>query len=309
MNSPANQPAFGGIIPPLVTPLADRDTLDEAGLGRLLEHVIAGGVRGIFVLGTTGEAASLSYRLRRELITQVCERVNGRVPVLVGITDTSFTESVNLALVAADAGAAAVVLAPPYYFPASQSELLKHVEALLAELELPLLLYNIPSLTKVAFEFETVRRLSGHAGIAGIKDSSGDLDFFGRLVGLKAARPDWSVLIGPEHLLPDAVVLGGDGGVAGGANVFPRLFVECFEASACQDEARLQPLRERIDQVQRLYDVGDGPCRFLKVTKGALGLLDICSDRPAEPLQRLSREQRESLQGMLKSILTFASSR
>jgi dihydrodipicolinate synthase/N-acetylneuraminate lyase len=77
-----------GIIPPLVTPLRDRDTLDSAGLERLVEHLISGGVSGLFILGTTGEGPSLSYRLRRELIEKTCQLAKGRVPVLVGITDT-----------------------------------------------------------------------------------------------------------------------------------------------------------------------------------------------------------------------------
>src|SRR5262245_50772364 len=111
---------FSGIIPPLVTPLSDRDRLDHAGLERLVEHVIGGGVNGLFILGTTGEAPSLGYRLRRELIERVCRLTAGRVPVLVGITDTAFVESVAVAKSAADAGAAAAVLSTPYYFPAGQ---------------------------------------------------------------------------------------------------------------------------------------------------------------------------------------------
>src|SRR5690606_21546966 len=114
-----------GIIPPLVTPLLDNDTLDSEGLELLIEHTVSAGVHGIFILGTTGEFASLSYKLRRELITQTCRLVNGRVPVLVGITDSAFAESVNLAVFAAGCGADAVVLAPPFYFAAAQPELLE----------------------------------------------------------------------------------------------------------------------------------------------------------------------------------------
>ena len=102
-----------GIIPPLVTPLSDRDSLDHEGLERLLEHVIGGGVGGIFILGTTGEAPSLGYALRRELIKRVCAQVAGRIPVLVGITDTAFVESVALAKTAADCGADALVVTTP----------------------------------------------------------------------------------------------------------------------------------------------------------------------------------------------------
>src|SRR5579859_7119518 len=90
-----------GIIPPMITPLCGRDELDLPGLERLVEHILAGGVSGLFILGTTGEGPGLSYRLRRDLITRVCRQVKQRVPVLVGITDTSFVESVELARYAA----------------------------------------------------------------------------------------------------------------------------------------------------------------------------------------------------------------
>src|SRR5688572_18307479 len=119
--------AYRGIIPPIVTPLKDRDTLDVAGLENLIAHMLAGGVHGIFALGTTGEAPSLSYRLRREMVERTCKLVGGKVPVLVGITDTSFVESVELAKVAAGHGAKAVVLSAPYYFPVGQPELLEYV--------------------------------------------------------------------------------------------------------------------------------------------------------------------------------------
>ncbi|MDB4662760.1 dihydrodipicolinate synthase family protein, partial [Verrucomicrobiales bacterium] len=90
-------PTYTGIVPPMITPLTERDTLDVAGLERLVERLVDGGVSGIFILGTTGEAPSLSYRLRRELIQRTCDLVKGRVPVLVGITDTSLVESAALA--------------------------------------------------------------------------------------------------------------------------------------------------------------------------------------------------------------------
>src|SRR5512140_1176965 len=115
-----------GIVPPMVTPLLDRDQLDLDGLERLTDHILSGGVSGLFILGTTGEGPSLSYRLRGELIRRVCQPVKNRVPVLVGITDTAFVESVNLARAAAQAGADAVVVAPPYYLPEAQPELLEY---------------------------------------------------------------------------------------------------------------------------------------------------------------------------------------
>lgn len=293
---------FRGVIPPLVTPLTDRDALDEAGLARLVEHVLAGGVSGLFILGTTGEAPSLSYRLRCELIERVCDLTEGRVPVLVGITDTAFVESVQLAHVAKEAGAKAVVLSTPYYFPAGQTELIGYVERISRELPLPLVLYNMPSLTKVWFEWETLEHLSALENIVGIKDSGGDLEYFKRLLLLKERRPDWSIMIGPEHLLSAAVRCGGDGGVAGGANVFPRLFVQCYEAAVQGDAARVQVLSEQINELQRLYEIGKYASRFIKATKCALSLLEVCDDCMAEPFDRFKAPEREKARAILESL-------
>ena len=186
-------PRFTGIIPPMVTPLRARDELDVAGLERLIEHLIAGGVSGVFILGTTGEGPGLSYRLRREFIKRTCRQVAQRIPVLVGISDTSFVESLAIARHSAECGAAAVVAAPPYYLPPSQPELVDWIADLAAETPLPLMLYNMPALTKVALEPDTVRRAMDFQQIVGLKDSSGDLDYYGRILALLPARPDWSV--------------------------------------------------------------------------------------------------------------------
>ena len=154
------------------------------------------------------------------------------MPVLVGVTDTSFVETVNLAAHAADAGAQAVVLAAPYYFPAGQPELLEYLEDIAGELPLPVFLYNMPSHTKLIFEPETVRRALDMPNIVGMKDSSAQMIYFHKLArSLAAERPDLSLLVGPEELLGEAVLLGRHGGVCGGANLFPRLYVELYEAA------------------------------------------------------------------------------
>jgi len=208
--------------------------------------------------------------------------------VLVGITDTSFIESVNVANHAADCGASAVVLSTPYYFPAGQTELTGYIQNIAEKLPLPLVLYNMPSLTKVWFEVETLRKLAPIQRIVGIKDSSGDLDYFERLMPLKEDRPDWSIMIGPEALLPQAMALGGDGGVAGGANAFPRLFVDCYEACAAGDKPKLEKAHKTIHDFQRVYDIGKYASRHIKATKCTLSLLGICDDFMAEPFHPVS---------------------
>lgn len=293
---------FHGIVPPMVTPLCDRDSLDVEGMQRLIEHLIAGGVHGIFILGTTGEAPSLSYRLRRDLIVRVCRAVDGRVPVLVGITDTSFVESVSLAQHAADSGASAVVLSTPYYFPAGQTELTKYVRNLTAQLPLPLMLYNMPSLTKVWFELSTLQELCQLERIVGIKDSSGDMEYFANLMPLRELRPDWSILLGPEAKISEAMALGGDGAVTGGANVFPTLFVQCYQATVDGDLQRAGELSQTIHDFQSIYEIGKYASRYIKATKCALSLQGICDDFMAEPFDRFHAPERARVKAILETI-------
>ena len=291
-----------GIIPPLITPLCNRDTLDVEGLERLIARLIDGGVSGIFLLGTTGEAPNLSYALRRELIERVCTLVNGRLPVLVGITDTAFIESVSLARTAADCGADALVVTTPYYFPAGQTELADYISHLVSELPLPLMLYNMPALTKVWFEIETLRQLVDLEGIVGVKDSSGDLEYFGNVLTLRDQRSDWMFYMGPEHLLVDAVRLGGDGGVCGGANVFPRLFVDTFEAARGGCEEAVKKCQAQIDLWQRVYDIGKYASRHIKATKCALSLLEVCDDFMGEPFHRFKAPERARVEAILNEF-------
>ena len=295
-----DEPHYSGIIPPLVTPLTQRDTLDVDGAHRLLEHVLSGGVSGVFILGSTGEAPSLSYRLRQEYIELVCRVVAGRVPVLVGVTDTSFVESIAMARCAAEAGADAVVLSTPYYFPAGQTELIQYVERMVAELPLPLMLYNMPSLTKVWFETETLARLTHLDQIVGVKDSGGDVEYFARLLELKQRRPDWSVLIGPEHLLLTSLRMGGDGGVSGGANIYPRVFTQCYAAFQSGDLATAEQHMRLIEALQEIYSIGKYASRFIKATKCGLSLRGICDDHMAEPFNHFLEPERARVQALLE---------
>jgi len=288
----------------MLTPLVDRDTLDVEGTDRLVEHMLAGGVHGIFVLGTTGEAPSLSYRLRKELIDRVCRQVNGRVPVLVGVTDTSFVETVSLSRFSADAGAQAVVLAAPYYFPAGQPELQEYIEDIAAEIPLPVFLYNMPSHTKLFFEPETVRRAMGIKNVVGIKDSSAQMIYFHKVKAIAAAeRPEFSLLVGPEELLAESVLSGAHGGVNGGANLLPRLYVDLYEASVAGDLPRIRTLHAEVMRISTtIYAAGLHWSSFIKGLKCALSCLGICDDAMAEPFQRFRPAQREKIMAHLAAL-------
>jgi dihydrodipicolinate synthase/N-acetylneuraminate lyase len=292
-----------GVIPPMVTPLLDRDRLDIAGLERLIEHILGGGVHGLFILGTTGEAPSLSYRLRFELIERVCAQVKGRVPVLVGITDTSFVESVNIARKASEAGAQAVVLAPPYYFPAGQAELLEYLKHLAPELPLPLFLYNMPSYTKAVFEFETLQAAAQIDGIVGLKDSSGDMIYFHRSLSLLREYKDFTIMMGPEELLAEAVMLGAHGGVCGGANLVPELYVQLYEAARSRDLGATGSLHRQVMQISAtIYSVGRYESSYLKGLKCALSCVGICSDFLAEPFHRFRQAERNVVQRYIDEL-------
>jgi len=299
-----NQP-LTGIIPPMVTPLRDRDTLDVSGLERLIEHILSGGVSGLFILGTTGEGPSLSYRLRRELVERVCRQVKNRVPVLVGITDTAFIESVNLARHSAEVGASAVVVAPPYYLPEGQPELCEYLDHLVAELSLPLFIYNMPALTKVSFELATVQHAMSHPRIVGLKDSSGDLGYYKSAAELLKQRPDWTLLLGPEEKLFDSLQVGGLGGVSGGANLFPKLYVALCAAHRAGELARARELQAQIQRVSdSLYRIGKHSSSIIKGIKCALSCLGVCDDFMAEPFHRFRAGERALVQSRLQELET-----
>lgn len=292
-----------GIVPPLVTPLAIDDELDRAGLERLIERVLGGGVSGLFVLGTTGEGPSLPYRTRTELIATACELARGRAPVLVGVTDTSLAEAVEMANIAGEAGADAVVMAPPCYFHIDQEDLERAARRLAAESPLPVMLYNMPSLTKTVFEPETVRRLLDEPKIVGIKDSSGDLGYFRRLCEVRRRRPDWSVMAGPEHLLSQTVALGGDGGVCGGANLFPELFVRLYEASVEEDHAATASLRAVVERLGALYCLAPNPAlAVIQGVKAGLAVRGVCSADLCAPFSPLGVEEMKLVDRILDDV-------
>lgn len=302
MNCKMNAP-LSGIIPPLVTPLLDDDVLDVEGLNRLIEHLITGGVHALFVLGTTGEAQSLSYKLRVEMIKNTCRIVRGRLPVLVCISDTSIVESVNLARIAADNGADAVVSAPPYYFATGQPELIEFYENLIPQLPLPLFLYNMPTHTKVNFAPATILRIAENPGVIGFKDSSANAVYFQSVMYAMKDHPDFSMLVGPEEIMAESVLLGAHGGVNGGANMFPELYVELYNAAKNANLEEMRRLQEKIMQISAtIYTVGQHGSSYLKGLKCALNLLGICSDYVAAPFHKFEQREREKIWKALQKL-------
>ena len=300
-------PRFSGIIPPVVTPLTRPDQLDTDAARRIVEHLLAGGVHGLFVLGTTGEGPSLTYQIRYEMVEVVCEAVAGRVPVLVGVTDTSLAESLHLAEHASANGAAAIVAAAPYYFATSQNAVADWFRQLADSSPLPLMLYNMPGCVEIHLALETVVELSAHQNIVGVKDSSGDFDYFQQLCGKFADDPDFAVFMGPEELIPQAVAAGADGGVCGGGNLLPRTYVDLFEASKRSDEAEIERLRNVVEQVfEHIYRDPAGDMNLIPALKLAMRLRGICTSCTAPPLPPLTPEHATQVISELPSVLNMA---
>lgn len=293
---------LAGVVPPLATPLTDADTLDGAGLEKLINHVLGGGVHGLFLLGTTGEGPSLSKRIQYEMVKESARIINHRVPVLVGISDASFIESIRLAEHAAGCGADAVVLAPPYYFPAGQPELLEYLKDIAPRLPLPLFLYNMPAMTKVDIEVGTLLRAAEIENIIGFKDSSGNMIRFHEYIQVLRERRDFSLFMGPEELMGEAVLFGGSGGVTGGANIHPRLFVDLYEAAARRDMDAVARLQNEVYRLRRIYSCGRFTSTFIKGMKCSLSLMGICSDFMAEPFHSFREPEREKVRTLLEEM-------
>ena len=299
-----------GIVPPLLTPFRSNREVDVAALETLINRMIDGGVHGIFALGTTGEGPQLPHRLRHQIVEYVCEMVAGRVPVLVCISDTCFEEAVELADQAHSAGAAGVVKTAPYYLPMDQAELAEYTLRLTDRSPLPLLLYNMPSCTKVEFAPATVRQLGEHPKIVGLKDSSGDLEYFKAVVEACHDLEDFALFVGPEEILVDSMRLGGHGGVHGGANLFPRLYVDLYEAALNGNQQRVDQLQAHVMQISKtLYSVGpQRPSRIIKGIKTAGHLLGICEPTMLEPFSEFNETETAEVAQHLQDLLPILKS-
>ncbi|HBR19009.1 MAG TPA: dihydrodipicolinate synthase family protein [Phycisphaerales bacterium] len=292
-----------GIVPPLVTPLKNNDSLDAEGLENLVEHVLAGGVHGLFILGTTGEAPSLSEKLKRELVEKVCKQVRSRVPVLVGIMNTSFTESIKLAQYSHECGANGVVIAPPYYFTASQPELIEYFGHIASEQPLPVYIYNMPGCTKVSIAPETVLEMSENPKVAGFKDSSYNMVYFHKVRRLLRNRPDFSTFVGPCELMAESVLLGSNGGVNGGANMFPSLYVDLYNAAAARDIDTVLKLQSKVvDICSTVYCVGKYDSSTITGIKCALNQMGICSDFVARPFSGFQEQEKQAIRKILAEL-------
>jgi dihydrodipicolinate synthase/N-acetylneuraminate lyase len=271
---------FKGVIVPLVTPLVEPDVPDIGHLCGLIDHVSKKQVDGIFILGTTGEGLALSYSTRQHIIEQSCRYIKqqGKVKVFVGIINTPLSDAVSLADIATDNGADGIVLASPF-MPISQEALLEYTINFTRECSSAICLYNRPNQTEIAFRIQTIKQLLLIDNIVAIKDSSADLNYFKELIQLKKIRQDWAVLMGIEELLAKAVTDGADGGVAGGANLFPDLYVNLYHAAINKKKSEIEHYQKIVETVaEHIYKP-----EYLAGLKYALSCKQLCKEILTEP--------------------------
>lgn len=244
-----------GIIVPLLTPLTGDGHLDEAGLGRLTERLLRAGVHGFFVAGTTGEFLALPAEVRKRSFAVVTAATAGAAMVVGGVTAGCRDEMLRHGEAAVAAGVDAVSLLPPPYFPLTGAELGDYYDAAIEALPLPVVVYNFPALAGKAIPPALMARLAAHPRVIGMKDSSGDFDYFGRVVD-ECRGPAFRVLIGTDTRLVEGLARGADGGVPGLANLAPEPFVRCYESFRAGDLETAQAAQREIVQIMEPYKNG-----------------------------------------------------
>ncbi|MFE9814610.1 dihydrodipicolinate synthase family protein [Streptomyces sp. NPDC005773] len=242
----ARTPRYSGVIPPVVTPLTADGELDRPSLERVVEHLLDGGVTGLFALGSSGETAYLTPGQQDEVIKVIVSAAAGRVPVIVGAIETTTNRAIERARSAATLGADAVVVTAPFYTRTSDQEIDRHFRDVAAAVELPVLAYDVPVCVHSKLTPELLLPLAADGVLAGVKDSSGDDGSFRQLAIGARELSDFSVLTGHE-LVVDAMMLGGaDGSVPGLGNVDPHGYVRLHHAAVTGDWATAKAEQDRL---------------------------------------------------------------
>jgi 4-hydroxy-tetrahydrodipicolinate synthase len=235
-----------GIVPPVVTPYTADDQIDIAGLRRVVRHLLAGGVHGLFALGTTSECVFLNPHQRAQVLETIVDEAGGRVPVVAGVLDATTEHCIAHARQARSLGAQGLVLTAPYYTRTSQGEIVDHFAYVHDAVALPLIAYDIPVCVHVKLERATVSELHRRGLACALKDSSGD-DTNLRMVMLDfAGREDFSLLTGSEVMVDTALLAGAHGCVPGLGNVDPAGYVRLYDAARRGDWVAARKEQERL---------------------------------------------------------------
>ncbi|GAB7110341.1 dihydrodipicolinate synthase family protein [Streptomyces phaeofaciens JCM 4814] len=288
-----------GVVPPVCTPLtADRE-VDVPSLCRLVDHLVAGGVDSLFVLGSTSEVAHLTDRQRRLVTETVVSHVAGRLPVLAGAIDMTTPRVLEHVEAVTAAGADAVVVTAPFYTRTHPAEIARHYRLIAARSPVPVVAYDIPVAVHTKLPAQLVLELADEGVLAGLKDSSGDLAGFREIVTGARSLPGFSTLTGSELTVDAALALGADGAVPGLANVDPDAYVRLDRLCRSGDLERARAEQERLCALFGMVTVGDparmgGASAALGAFKAALHLRGVIAcPATAEPQVPLSAEETE----------------
>ncbi len=287
------EPLSSGIYTALLTPFTSDGAIDEPLLIRLLAFQEAAGVQGAVIGGTTGEGPSLSAP-EKVALYELASRTRGQLRIIAGILSCSLLEALYLARAAARASCDALMVAPPFYYRAPLQGLIAYYRALLETTGLPVILYNIPQLTRTPIPIELVEALLNFPNLLGVKDSSGDAESLGAYLRF---APRLKVWVGEEKLLLSNLQGGGAGSISGLANVFPERMVATYRAF-CEgrDASGLQQL---IDEAADAIDAFPAPANF----KYALTLRGLPFSHVRPPLCNLTESEQTALKTAIQPYL------
>lgn len=285
-----------GIIPPIATPLKSNEDLDLPRLRWFIDHQIANGVHGIFVLGTNSEFYAFDETEKQQIIATAVEHVKGRVPVFAGTGAETTREVVRLTKMAEKEGVQGVSIITPYFIKPSQQEIFDHYRRIAENTSLPVILYNNPATCGgVNIAVETVVRLAEIPNILAIKDSSGDLQNTNEMV---MAAPDrFSVLMGRDTLIYQGIIFGVRGAVPASGNIAPRLCVDIYEAAVRGDHAAARAAQMRLNPVRLSLNLGTAPGGV----KAALAMLGMSIGPSRSPVGPLTPENQQKMKKALQA--------
>lgn len=246
------EPVFTGACPAIVTPFDETGAVNYDAFGRLIDQQIAAGVDAICVCGTTGETSTLSIREHIAVVEYCVKRVDHRVKVIAGAGSNDTSAAVYLSQHAQDSGADALLLVTPYYNKASQTGLLKHYEYIADRVELPIILYNVPSRTGVSFTAETYKTLSENPKFNGVKEASGNFSLLAHTRYL--CGDDFYIWSGNDDQVVPMMSLGAKGVISVVCNIMPKLMVDMSHACLEGDFAKAAKLQiENMDFIDSLF--------------------------------------------------------
>ena len=271
-----------GIIPPVATPMQANEDLDLPRLKWFLDHLIASGVHGVFVLGTNSEFYAMDDHEKQQVIATAVEHVRGRVPVFAGTGAESTREAVRLTKMAEKEGVQGVSVITPYFVLPSQQEIYDHYRRIAENTKLPVVLYNNPATCGgVKIDVDTVARLAEIPNILGVKDSSGDLQ--NTIEYIRVVPERFSVMMGRDTLIFPAMLFGARGAVPATGNIAPKLLVEIYETFVRGDQAGSMAAQKKLNPVRLALTLGTAP-GGVKAALQLLGLPIGPSRSPAAPL-------------------------